>query len=416
MNPMDWLPNFQNHHLVGQDRRWLAARCYLNPSGYVLDGGERYYFSRFRPSWVKAGFEVIDCPTMTAGGKNAADIRVVVDALDLLDHRTRFDEFVIASGDSDFAPLLHKLRADDRRVTILSAGYASAGYSSLADKVLNFADIDDLVRLGEGEDQIAGDGDDPQTVSDWDGFSRLIQTSYDNATAPLNLSQLSSYALNTLGDLRTTDWFDKGSFGNAIRSIGLANARFSAHYMWDETRHSEPAQIVSEPPPPLVDFPAGVDMLARLLDLPRLANIVWPRLFDMLARYAAENEFNLTESTRWVRDQLAAGDVPVARTAVSFVVHGSSHGGAPLNSQPPPDATAIGRAFATNLLRLAALRGIDIGESGRAEFLNWIGVELHTDNSVEGESVTVIDEPEPADTTIGPTDAPYLPDDESVPM
>ncbi|MDR3401567.1 MAG: NYN domain-containing protein, partial [Chthoniobacter sp.] len=121
--PADWLQVLANSCLTGEPRRWLVARCYLNPAGYAPTPGEandRLYFSRFRPSLVRAGFEVIDCPVVSRGGKNAADIRMVVDALDLLGHRTHFDEFVLASGDSDFTPLLQRLRAEDRRITIIS--------------------------------------------------------------------------------------------------------------------------------------------------------------------------------------------------------------------------------------------------------------------------------------------------------
>ena len=84
--PADWLQVLANTHLLGEPRRWLVTRCYLNPAGYVHAPGEpnqRLYFSRFRPGLVRAGFEVIDCPAVARGGKNAADIRIVVDALDL---------------------------------------------------------------------------------------------------------------------------------------------------------------------------------------------------------------------------------------------------------------------------------------------------------------------------------------------
>jgi uncharacterized LabA/DUF88 family protein len=109
--------------IAGDCRRWLILRCYLNPSGSVPHRGDagtqtRLFFSGFRTSFVRAGFEVIDCPRYS-GTKNAADIRIVVDAIDALADDARYDEFVIASGDSDMTPLLHRLRRADRRTMIV---------------------------------------------------------------------------------------------------------------------------------------------------------------------------------------------------------------------------------------------------------------------------------------------------------
>ena len=104
----------------------MYVRAYLNPSGRVQDrknGNEQgfLYLSRFRSNLVRAGFEVVDCPSV-ASKKNAADIRIVVDVMDVIGRPFRGEEIVIASGDSDFTPLLHKIRSADRRIVILTAG------------------------------------------------------------------------------------------------------------------------------------------------------------------------------------------------------------------------------------------------------------------------------------------------------
>ena len=62
------------------------------------------------------GVELIDVPPSTRSGKNGADVRLVIDALELCYLREHIDTFVIASGDSDFCPLAHKLRENDRTV------------------------------------------------------------------------------------------------------------------------------------------------------------------------------------------------------------------------------------------------------------------------------------------------------------
>ena len=62
------------------------------------------------------GVELVDVPPSTRAGKNGADVRLVVDALELAYLREHIDTFVIASGDSDFVPLANKLRENDRTV------------------------------------------------------------------------------------------------------------------------------------------------------------------------------------------------------------------------------------------------------------------------------------------------------------
>lgn len=72
------------------------------------------------------GVELIDVPPSTRAGKNAADMRLVIDALELNYARGHIDTFVIASGDSDFCPLAYKLRENDRRVIGLAVKDATS--------------------------------------------------------------------------------------------------------------------------------------------------------------------------------------------------------------------------------------------------------------------------------------------------
>ncbi len=109
-----------------QPRAILVRRCYLNP---------RVFF-RFRHYFVQSAFTVIDCPSLTQRGKNSADIHMVMDIIDTLDHRTHFDEFIILSGDADFTPVLLKLRAADRRTAILTINAVPQAYKSASDRII----------------------------------------------------------------------------------------------------------------------------------------------------------------------------------------------------------------------------------------------------------------------------------------
>jgi len=103
---------------------------------------ERYKSSK-KPMH-EAGFELIEVPHVSYSGKNSADIRLVVDALDLCYQKTHLDAFVIISGDSDFAPLASKLRENDK--TVIGLGVKSSTSDLLVDLCDEFIYYDDLVR------------------------------------------------------------------------------------------------------------------------------------------------------------------------------------------------------------------------------------------------------------------------------
>src|SRR5688572_29519064 len=88
-------------------------------------------WSRFREAkggLHEMGVELIDVPPSTRAGKNGADMRLVIDALELCYARSHIDTFVIASGDSDFCPLAQKLRENDKRVIGLAVKEATSPF------------------------------------------------------------------------------------------------------------------------------------------------------------------------------------------------------------------------------------------------------------------------------------------------
>ena len=74
---------------------------------------------------------------MTSQGKTSTDIHMVLDIVDLLQHETRCDEFIVFSADADFTPVLRKLRRYDRRTTVLAIGFPSAAYQASADLMID---------------------------------------------------------------------------------------------------------------------------------------------------------------------------------------------------------------------------------------------------------------------------------------
>ncbi|MDC4226271.1 MAG: NYN domain-containing protein [Candidatus Manganitrophus sp.] len=103
---------------------------------------ERY--KDFKGGMHEAAFELIEIPHIRQSGKNSADIRMVVDALDLCYTKSHIDSFVVVSGDSDFSPLVSKLRENNKNV--IGVGVKKSTSDLLISNCDEFIFYDDLVR------------------------------------------------------------------------------------------------------------------------------------------------------------------------------------------------------------------------------------------------------------------------------
>src|SRR5207244_8653426 len=104
-------------------------------------------YKEFKAAMHGAAFELIEIPHVRQSGKNSADIRMVVDALDLCYTKAHVDTFVIVSGDSDFSPLVSKLRENAK--TVIGVGVKNSSSDLLINNCDEFIYYDDLVRQDE---------------------------------------------------------------------------------------------------------------------------------------------------------------------------------------------------------------------------------------------------------------------------
>ena len=101
-------------------------------------------YKEFKAAMHEASFELIEIPHVRQSGKNSADIRMVVDALDLCYTKGHVDTFVIISGDSDFSPLVSKLRENNK--TVIGVGVKNSTSDLLIANCDEFIYYDDLER------------------------------------------------------------------------------------------------------------------------------------------------------------------------------------------------------------------------------------------------------------------------------
>ena len=115
--------------------RIVAKRAYCDWTRY----------RQFMQEFHKQGFEMIDIPQTKMSGKNSADIRMVVDALDMCYSKSHIDTFVLLTGDSDFSPLVSKLKENDK--SVIGCGVRNSTSDLLASNCDEFIFYDDLITV-----------------------------------------------------------------------------------------------------------------------------------------------------------------------------------------------------------------------------------------------------------------------------
>ncbi len=255
-------------------RRIVMNRCYGNPvprrnSSDNATDMNSYPFVRHH--FLRAGMEAIDCPPLTSQLKNSADIRMVMDVRDLLNHDTYFDEFIILSGDADFTPLLHRLRAHARRTVVFANDHTAAPYTAIADGEIRESSLISLLLEGSA---LVADADAVPAIGapsagpapSLEAVRRDILAEVvgwvKSAGQPVPLEALADRAVRTLGHDRTvgTGWAGAGSFSNLLTKGLPAEIRLSdqaPYYVFDASR-----QLAVQPEPRRA--PAAREPAARI--------------------------------------------------------------------------------------------------------------------------------------------------------
>jgi uncharacterized protein (TIGR00288 family) len=137
-------------------------------------------YKEFKRDLHEAAFEMIEIPHLRQSGKNSADIRMVVDALDLCYTKSHVDTFVIISGDSDFSPLVSKLRENAKLV--IGVGVKNSTADLFLKNCDEFLYYDDLARAGVARQPstarrpAAAASPEAKTAPDDEPFNLVVET------------------------------------------------------------------------------------------------------------------------------------------------------------------------------------------------------------------------------------------------
>lgn len=267
-----WLTHLANGALItasnGQNgetaRRVVMNRCYGNPiprRNAHDNSTDMNSFPFVRHHFLRSGFEVIDCPPLTAQLKNSADIRMVMDVRDFLTHETYFDEFIIMSSDADFTPVLHRLRAHARRNIIFTNDNTASPYTAICDGEIRESDLLTLLMTGSlapHAERAAAQESSTAKMSTADladvrkDIIAEVVNSVQTANQPVPLEALADRAVRALGHDKTagSSWAGAGSFRDLLMQdlpSQLSVSQQPPYFVFDSSRQVADPSAQSRP-------------------------------------------------------------------------------------------------------------------------------------------------------------------------
>lgn len=262
---------------VPTERRIVMSRCYGNsqPRRNAHDNStDMCSFPFIRHHFQRAGFEVIDCPPLTQQLKNSADIRIVMDVSDILNHPTFFDEFIILSGDADFTPVLHRLRAHARRTVVYANDHTALPYTAISDGEIKETDL--LVLLTSS--RVLG-AESPREITaavpviDVEAARKSILSEVvefvRSAPQAVPLETLADRAVRVVGRDKTvgTNWGGYGSFRDLLLQDLPDDIHLSdtpPYTVFDANRHISAAGLIAPQLAPPTAEPRGRELSAEI--------------------------------------------------------------------------------------------------------------------------------------------------------
>lgn len=408
-NPQRWMRWLEGHALRmmygdGVRRRILKRTCYLNPLKY----------HEFRPFFIRSAFQVVDCPPLTNYGKTSADIHLVMDCMDALSHSTRFDEFIILSGDADFTPLLLRIQEHARRSLVLSVGFTSPAYAAACSwRIREDWFLSQALEEQRGDEDEKGN-DRPNDIRSYgNGHSSGRSSSADRDFgesvhhSPKGGIQLPAYKrvhlVESIKQLAAesqvpvplpsvsqvlqseqsapADWYGAGTLRDLLEDLDLSPIIFSPMgqgFIYDPARHTPPSGDAAEETfrknnPDLHDFAVKVH---RLTDLPLLTPAQYSSLLTMLVETVQTKGFSRTGTARAIEDQCKAEGMPVSAAQIGIILEAVIRGGAKLPSNPKagasPSLETVRAALGKSAVELCKIAQIPLDDDALDMLEEWL--------------------------------------------
>ena len=402
--PLKWLEWFEKSlpphaGAPSQDpRRLLVRRCYLNPK----------QFGDYRPYFIRAGFETVDCPVLTTYGKTSADVHMVLDILELLNYEVRPEEVILLSADADFTPVLLKLRKWDLRTVVVAVGPSAAAYRAAADIVVDQdVFVDTALQAGESRrpravpapvrpkpapqeppapeagparrpaPRAASPSADAASKRDRDVFSEHLRALVDAAQEPVAMATLATAFRQQFPELGDT-WAGHSTFKQFVAGLdltGLEISNASPGHVYDPARHAPPKDALPEYEESFKTKHPELEPLARkisqLTDTPFLLPEDYAFVLRAMAEETGPGYESMSELAKRVRDKCREAGIPVGRQTVNFIVRGITFAGHRLG-KAQDTAAKLADLFIQNTLTLCSGAQFNLSDKETRLLKAWI--------------------------------------------
>lgn len=372
-----WLTRLESSG--GRHRHLVLRRCYVNFDGGVRTESKWRSFSSLRRPLIEAGFEVVDCPGLARGGKNAADIRMCLDVMDLVREVAAVEEVVLLSADSDFTPLFQRLRMHDIRTFIGPVRDPDSSVARWADESMSIEDLRALVApppagpSGDGMTDVVGE----PAAEDVTPTRR--EAVNDVRPAPAGAAEVDHIGDSAPGDRPTGD---AGAHSVTVPDSGDGDRR--REDAASETgppggrNQNDPAPEVWSPSMSDHTGAVGLAELAVLIAaarMPRLDRPAWTQVFETIHRYLRAQPFRGTADCEvWCRRQLAVTMPGVGRKPIAWTLTALASSGIRLSTGVKPGRRRIAEAVQHHVLAVGERAGLALSPPTRAELAALLGL------------------------------------------
>jgi len=366
-NPARWLSRLESGGVRdGHEyrRRFLIRVCYLNPTS----------FARYRGDFTRAGFRVVDCPSLTRQGKSGADIQLALDVV-------------------DFTPLMVRLRSHDRRTVMVAASPVSSAYEAMCDDVLGPAELADAALeptvtalakpapatpARDADQSLSGSPALARTEADRSDVASAVSAILAAVAAspvPVPGASAAHLARAAAPRLAATRWGGEGFLAFCKASlppeITVISSVTGGGYLLDPSRHA------TDSIPEMRDQGDGiVARVCRLTGAPRLAPEQFRVFFEALADELAGNNFSLTVTSRNVRDATAERGQPLGRGPINFILQGLAYRAQGDMRAGESTPRALAESWRENVVDLCGNAGVDLGPEELEAIDAWILGEI----------------------------------------
>ena len=371
--PHRWIKWLEIHALrilygEGVRRRILKRMCYMNPQCY----------QEFRPFFIRAAFQVVDCPPLTQQGKTSADIHLVMDCMDDLSHSTRFEEFIILSGDADFTPMLVRLQEHARRTLVLSVGYSSPAYTAAASWRIREDWFIQQALLEDNRESASAGAARGESLSPREKNRRTaehVKRLVSEASAPLSFRNLYRM-LGKSGD-PAEDANSEIAFPALLEQMDLGTleiSRLGEGHVYDPERH-EPPGAAEEREAFRQAFPELFKLaltLHRLTDIPLLKPDGWNVLLAEAAEEARLNDYSPHSTTKNVRERCLAKGLAISGRDVAWLLGTLAQGGCRLRERRDIPRRELGKALLLGMQTLCRSAQLRLDQQEVQLLMEWL--------------------------------------------